>query len=202
MGNIVSKITDSVGLTDYKGAERDRKYASQQAGLANDRADEEVRFQREQYGDWKRVYGSLQDNLGDYYNNLSADDLATTGLQAQQTEYQQFRQEFDKQAAQRGVADSKFIESQQLQMGAGNAMERARIRAQAPEQVAQQQLGFLGVGLGQGGQMLGINAQASATAVGAATNASNMFAGISKNTYSQSMATTRQMMSSGTELLK
>ena len=52
--------------------------AGMQASSASDAADaaaqasaEELAFAQQQYDDWQEVYGPIQDNLSDYYSNLT-----------------------------------------------------------------------------------------------------------------------------------
>jgi hypothetical protein len=171
MGSLVGGITDAVGLTNNKGEER----AAQNASEANERAfalnkehvelmKDELEFQKDQYNEWKDIYGDLQDNLGEYYNDLDADDLTVRGLEAQQTEYQQAVKSIERDAAAKGLVNSGVEFGTKAAMTMSNATERARIRADSPQQAAQQKMSFLGLGLGQGTQMLGTITQAGSNA--------------------------------------
>lgn len=169
MGSVFGGITDAIGLTNYKG----EKQAAQAAAAANANATamskeqialmkEQLQFQKDQYTDWKDIYGDLQENLGEYYNNLDAKDITAMGLTNQQRSYQEAVKSMERDAAQRGISGSGLEYSQKSLATFQNAEARARIRTEAPTKVANEKLGFLGVGLGQGTQMLGTINQAGA----------------------------------------
>lgn len=169
MGKIVGKVTDAVGLTNNKGEAEAAKAAgfasAQQYALTKESIalqKETLQFQKDQYGDWKAIYGDIQENLGDYYKNLSGEKLVALGLENQQREYQAAVKTIEREAAQRGISGSGLEFASKSTATFQNAEARARIRSLADEQVAAQQLSFLGVGLGQGTQMLGTINQASA----------------------------------------
>lgn len=195
MGSFIGDVTDAIGLTNH-GAEKDaanaaaeqRASAAKQQAIANQYTEEAVEFQKEQYEDWKSIYGEVQDNLGDYYNSLSADTLAATNLQAQQTEFQSLRKQLEQTLEQRGLGDSKFATSQEMSLAAYNASQRTAIRAAAPGQAAAEKLGFLGVGLGQGTAMLGNVASTSLGGASTASSGANMYAGMGSNLLSSSTA--------------
>lgn len=153
----VKKVTDAVGLTDHEGAEKAAKNAARQAERSYELTKEQLEFQKEQYADWKNIYGDLQENLGAYYNELTPDRITALGLENQQREYQASQKEIEKIFAQRGISpDSNIAASTAANLNFANANARATIRTQAPMQAAQEKLGFLGVGLGQGTAMLGM----------------------------------------------
>lgn len=175
MGKLFGKVTDAVGLTDYEGEEK----AAKQAAIAGERAyamskeqvaimKEELAFQKDQYQDWKDIYGELQDNLGDHYNSLDPDDYAVKGLQNSQREYQEAVKLIEKDAASKGLSGSGMEFGAKTAATLSNAMNRARIRTEAPQAVIEDKMQFLGLGLGQGTAMLG-------TITAAGSNANNAF---------------------------
>jgi len=91
---------------------------------------------------WEDVFGSIGDNLGDFYKNLTPDLLAAPGLQLQQQEFQQAQEQVKTQFAQRNIAGGaqQLIESQ---MSVENARARAEIRRAAELQVPQLQQNFV-----------------------------------------------------------
>ena len=176
MGDVIGGITDAVGLTNRKG----EKKAAQAAADANkaavamskeqiDFSKEQLEFQKEQYADWEAVYGSLQQNLGDYYNSLDADELVTLGLENQQKECQAVETSIRRDAAQRGLKNSGLEYYEVNKAKVGNAIARASIRTSGDKMVAEEKLKFLGVGLGQGTALLG-NVGSSANTVTSAYN--------------------------------
>lgn len=191
MGGIIGSVTDAVGLTDHKG----EKKAAEAAANANaqgvafskeqiELAKENLDFTKEQYQDWKDIYGEVQENLGKYYNELSGDDLTVLGLEAQQQEFQAVEKSLQRDFAERGISGS----GQELEVVSNakisNATARASIRASSDRIATEEKLKFLGIGLGQGTQLLGTvgNSAANVTnafssAVNSRSNATNSYLG-------------------------
>jgi len=165
MGSIIGGITDAVGLTDHKGEEAARKQAAQaasqsaatsQQSLAMTQA--QLDFQKDQYYEWKDIYGDLQEDLGTYYKNLTGETLAASQIEAIQAESQGAQTQIDKNLAQRGISGSGLEASLASQNIFQTSQSKAIARSSADELANQKKMGFLGLGLGQGTEMLGINA--------------------------------------------
>lgn len=174
MGKIVSTVTDAVGLTDTKGQEKAAKGAA--AAQANSLAmtKEQLAFMKEQYADWKAVYGDVQTNLGTYYKNLTPEKITALGLENQQREFQIASAEVDKMFAQKGIAPTSGMAVHTKATATfQNAEARAKIRSSAEQDVADEKLKFLGVGLGQGAQMLGTISNAYNTGITTQANVGN-----------------------------
>jgi len=188
MSKIFHTVTDTIGLTDYAGQEAaatqanaDRALAEQNANRAYNISKEEIKFQREQYNDWKNIYGPLQEDLGTYFKNLTGDAKAAQQIVAIQAESQRAQNQIDTQLAQRGL-DQSGMQAELLNNNLyATAMSKANARANADTQAAQEKMGFLGIGLGQGTQMLSINAQASGSAINSATSIAGMWSGSSNS---------------------
>lgn len=194
MGKIVSGVTDAIGLTDTKGERDARNRANDLTDQSLQMSRENIAFQKEQLEEWEDTYGDIEQNLSNYFENLSPEKQAQLGLTASNRNFQEARRVLKETLDQRGLGGSKFAESQLLQADIGQARDTATIRALAEEDVINKQLTFLGLGLGQGGQALGnINqasiAGANTTAQGAATSAS-----IANNMFSNNSATLRQLV--------
>lgn len=163
MGSVVSSVTDAFGITDHAGAEA----AQAASNLAADRSyamtKEEIEFQREQYADWKEIYGDLQEDLGDYFKNVTGESITAQQLTAIQQESQKAQENIDTQLAQRGLTGGGLEAQSVMQNQFQTAQQKADVRANADQVAAEQKMGFLGLGLGQGTQMLGINANVSNT---------------------------------------
>lgn len=189
MGKVIGKVTDAVGLTDYEGQEKAAKAAGASSAAALALAKEQIKFQKEQYADWKAVYGDIQTNLGDYYKKLTPEKVTALGLENQQKEFQAAMQQVDADFARRGIsADSGLVRSVKAKATFQNAEKRADIRTNAEQAVQDAKLGFLGVGLGQGTQMLGIIGNAYGQGINSqtsiATNAQNNYTQRSANNMS------------------
>lgn len=121
-------------------------------GAAKDAAKAEaasLAFDKEQYNDWKALYGDLEKTLSDYYMGLDPDTYAIKGVEAFQKEQEQTLQRVRENFTQRGIApDSGLAASTELAMQMSGATERARIRTEAPQAVAEAQQNFLAIGMG------------------------------------------------------
>lgn len=197
MGGVLGDVTDFVGLTDYEGQENAQQAAVDASNRASANAlkmaEDNIAFQKEQYTDWKAVYGELQDNLGDYYNNLSSSKYATQAIQANQQEFAKTSKQLDTSLAQRGLSSSGAQAASMTAMSQQLAQANATARYTAQDTVKQQQLGFLGVGLGQGSSMLGnigtaynngssTSVQGGQLTAGAYQNQSSMIGGLNAST--------------------
>lgn len=124
--------------------------ASKRATGASEKASaEQLEFDRQRYEDWLAVYGPIQDNLSDYYMNITPDYYEVQGLEAFEKEKADVLANVNEMLAQRGITSSGLAAETLAQIELGAAQERSRIRADAPRKAAQEQLGFLQVGLGQ-----------------------------------------------------
>lgn len=177
MGGLVGGITDAVGLTNHKGEKEAAKNASRAADNSYALSKEAIEFQKEQYKDWKAVYGDIQTNLGEYYKNLTPDKIISIGLTNQQKEYQTVKAEVEKMMAQRGLTGSGMETAMKTSLAFQNATARAGIRTNAEEAVAERKLQFLGVGLGQGTAMLGNIANVSSNAAGTQASIAGAYIG-------------------------
>lgn len=113
-------------------------------------------FSKQQYEDWKAIYGPLESNLAEFYNNLTPDYIEAQGLQAQQLAYQATQEKltefFAVNEIDSGVSADLFTKTA-LQ----NERDKAVIRADAPFKTAQLKQGFLALGLAsKGGVQTGV----------------------------------------------
>ena len=138
----------------------DKAYASADAAsqLQYETSMEQLNFQKEQYADWENIFGPIQDNLSSYYKNLSADSVASLGIQNIEQSYTQSRQNLDTQLAKRGITNSGATAAGLTSLENTRMLGKAEVRSTAEQTVAQQQLGFLSAGLGlQSGLQQGVS---------------------------------------------
>ena len=138
----------------------DKAYASADAAsqLQYETSMEQLNFQKEQYADWENIFGPIQDNLSSYYKNLSADSVASLGIQNIEQSYVQSRQNLDTQLAKRGITNSGATAAGLTSLENTRLLGKADVRSTAEQTVAQQQLGFLSAGLGlQSGLQQGVS---------------------------------------------
>jgi len=131
------------GIMSSNSASKDRKAASA-ASSAN------LAFEQGRYDDWQEVYGPIQDNLADYYTNLTPEYYETIGLEAFEQERTTAMTRLDESLAQRGIDPSSGISaSLHAQSELEGAEGRANIRRDAPRMAAEDKSRFLQIGLGQ-----------------------------------------------------
>lgn len=127
--------------------------ASDSAGNATESAEDtayrQLQFDKQRVEDWKDAYGGIQDNLSEYYNNLTPEYYEVQGLEAFQKEQQAAMENIKSTLAQRGIEDSGIALATEVSSAQSGAVQRATIRAQAPSLAAEEKRGFLQVGLGQ-----------------------------------------------------
>jgi len=119
-------------------------------------------FDKERYNDWKAVYGVLQEDLGEYYKNLTGQALSDREIEQIQLADQKAKDKLHRELAQRGI-DGSGVEAQ---LDANNtyqtAMLKANSRATATDRANQMKQQFLALGVNQGGQIAGQMSQTSA----------------------------------------
>jgi hypothetical protein len=147
-GNVIGA---GVALYGAKKASSNTSKANKNADAANKTAIETQQkadaFQQEVYNDWKDTFGDLQTNLGEYYKNLSPDFATAQGLQAFEKEKERALVGMRENFEQRGIGTSGLAARAESDVGMLSAVERAKIRANAPREVAAEKLGFLNAGL-------------------------------------------------------
>lgn len=176
LGGVIGKATDFVGLTDYREQDKAQKQATVQGAQATEAArnqldlsKQQLDFSKQQYADWQKVYGPIQQNLADYYTNLSGDTLVAQQLSSQAREYADAYRKAEQQLAQRGLTQSGIAAAQSTAMDIQGANARAGIRAGGTGQAMLQKAGFLQLGLGQQANLLG-NINTGYNAIGNASN--------------------------------
>lgn len=126
--------------------------SSKNAGDATDAAKEaeaaQLDFAKQQYADWKAIYGPMEQNLANYYNNLTPEHYEAIGLEAVSAEYDTLQQNMQRTLAQRGITDSGVGLALEQEAGIAEAEARADVRRSSDAAVAQEKMGFLGMGMG------------------------------------------------------
>lgn len=131
------------GVMQKNSADKATKEASQASA-------EQLAFEREQYDDWQEIYGPLQENLADYYTNLTPEFYEAVGLQNYQQELQNAQSTIRERIAQSGLTNRSGVEQSLLAQSEIEAAEsRASIRSEAERQTAEDKTRFLQIGLGQ-----------------------------------------------------
>ena len=162
-----------------KSADKALASADASAQLQYQASTEQLDFQKQQYDRWESIFGPVQENLSNYYKNLSSDSIASQGLQNIHSQYTQSRQNLDTALAKRGITNSGATAASLTQLESSRMLGAAEVRTNAPMVAAQQQLNF--VNSGQSQQSNAVNGITSSY-----TNKMNMFGQQSLN--SQNLA--------------
>lgn len=99
-------------------------------------------FDQEQYDDWEKVYGPIQERLSSFYSSLDPTTFAAQGVQQLQQAHGAQMEQMQRSFAQRGI-ESPAQEAMQQQAGLDLARGSAAVRQQAPMMLANAQQGFL-----------------------------------------------------------
>jgi len=102
-----------------------------------------------QMAEWQRLYGGVEQDLADFFNNLTPDIYEAQGLEAQQLEFQKAQENLSAFLAERGLGQSGVAIENQQDLELANAQMRAKIRREAPFKVAEVKQSFLQTGIGE-----------------------------------------------------
>ena len=133
-------------VSGYMGS----RSADKASDAASDSSAAQLSFEYEKYDDWKATYGDLQDNLADYYNNVTPEYYAAVGVEKFNEEFQIGMKRINESFAQRGIDPSSGISNSINSQAELDAAEtRAGIRREAPRQANEDRSRFLQIGMGQ-----------------------------------------------------
>lgn len=141
--------TGVIAATSLIGANMANNSADKAARYAAQSEANALAFSKEQYDDWKAIFGPIQTNLSNYYNSLTPDRIEAQGKQAIELERDQWMSRIEEDFAARGLSDSALASSAVSNVERQTAMAKAEVAATAPEKAAQQKLSFLSLGYGQ-----------------------------------------------------
>lgn len=117
--------------------------ADARAASASDSSADLLAFEQEKYDDWKDIYGDVEQNLADFYENMTPEFLTSAGLEEEAKSFATAQTNIKTSLAQRNLGGSgleaDLIAGQEIQ----SAEKRAEIRRDAPLQVAEMQQNFL-----------------------------------------------------------
>ena len=178
-GGSMDSATDALGFTDHETESKTMDIAEEQSERSYELTKDQIEFQQEQYDDWKSIYGDLQEDIGTYYKNLTGDSISSQQLTAIQKESQAAQTQIDQSLAQRGLTGSGLQAEATTQNILGTAQQKANVRANADRVAEEQKMQFLGLGLGQGTEMLGTQAQVASSGASSLAGMANTALGSS-----------------------
>lgn len=156
-GAIIGAAAIGAGAT-MMAADSASDSAAAATQASSDASAAQLAFSKEQYEDWKAVFGDVQDNLAAYYKNLTPDSIEAQGIQALNTEYAAASKSLTQALAQRGISSSGLEAQAMTDLAQKQAQDTANVRVQAPIIAAQEKMKFLSLGLNQGANAVaGVN---------------------------------------------
>lgn len=135
----------------------------------------QLAFSKEQYEDWKSVFGDVQDNLASYYKNLTPATIEAVGIQNINQQYSQANKQITQTLAQRGISGSGLEAQAMVDLAQKQAQDTATLRTQAPQLAANEKMKFLALGLNQGANAVSSVNQAYGTQATLAANQANLY---------------------------
>lgn len=148
---------------------------------------EQLNFAKEQYSDWEDIFGPVQQNLSDYYSNISADSVASQGIQSIEQEFTRSRQALDTALAKRGITNSGATAQSLTDLESTRMLGRADVQANAASEAAQQQANFMNLGYGQQAQLQNSISSAYSNQMSSLGNQASTQLGLAQN-YSNNAA--------------
>lgn len=122
---------------------------SQASDASKKAAKERARIIAEAEAKWQGVFGTTEQNLANYYNNLDPDDVKAKNINLVQMNYQQAQEEINKELAHRGMTDSG-LDSELMAMGQYKAaMDKTAVTMDVEQDIADAQQSFLTLGYQQ-----------------------------------------------------
>lgn len=146
MPDVATGITAGTGLLGAGLSSSSANKASKAAGAAEAAS---LGFAKEQYQDWLKIFGPIQDNLSAYYSNLSPARIEAQGKEAIELERSDWISRIEESFAARGLTGSAMEGSALADVERQTAMGKAGVAATAEDTAAQKKLGFLTLGYGQ-----------------------------------------------------
>lgn len=104
-------------------------------------ANRRLEFEQQQYQRWERLYGSIEENLSNFYGSLTPEKLIATGLTRQKKAFNKARENLQRNIAQKKY-DSPVSTALETNLDIQEAEANAGLRFSAPFQLAAAQRNF------------------------------------------------------------
>ena len=191
-GAVISGIASKHAADKAAKSQKDATKAAQQGSAA------ELAFAKEKYNydkdRFERIYGSIEENLGKFYGNLTAQEVAGQELAPLDKEFRQAKQNIATTIQQRGITRSGLATDTIAKLDVANAEKRAEILGNAKFKLADTQSGFIRGSAAPSGNNVA-NALHRSTQVN--TNALQNEANIAQNNANSLWSSTGKLLSTG-----
>ena len=108
--------------------------------------EEQFEIAKQDRDKWNRLYGPIEQNLADFYQDLTPDYFAAQGLEAYQKDFQQQQEQLQEFYNVNGI-ESGVQADLQTKSSLQAARDKSKIRADAPFKVQEMKSKFLSLGL-------------------------------------------------------
>ena len=147
---LVSAVSGIAGsVSSSKAAKEAAKRQEQYYDKAKAGAEAQKAYYQQQLADWRSMFGNVETQVTDYFNNLSPAVRQSQYFQRLEQNYAASSQRLNETLAQRGLSSSGIVAATNTQLLQNLASNKAQAAIQAQDEVAQQKLGFYQLGLGQ-----------------------------------------------------
>ncbi len=138
------------GYTAYTSNEAGNRAEARQAksaAKAEQMREEELHMQRERLAEWEATYGSIEDSMSSYYNNLDPDDYRLEQYEAEKVRLQDTRKQIQTMFGSEGNSGSAAEQLALTQNILTGAQNNARTDRDAESKINQEKAEFLNLGL-------------------------------------------------------
>ena len=151
LGSGISSLVNlGEGIKASKAQKEAQKNQLAAINNATSIANDQLQLYKSQLNDWEAAFGSIQNNLSEYYKSLDPTILASNHIQNIEEEYKRASDNINAELTRRGLDTSGASVAANTQLQRGLAESRAEAKYKAPQEVAMMQQGYLqGVGLPQ-----------------------------------------------------
>lgn len=137
------------GISASKDAKEAAEAQAQALNRMVDLQNEQLQLYKDELDNFQSVFGSVEQNLKNYYNSLSPDSVAAKDIQNLEVEFNRVNTQLNQQLAQRGLSNSGAAAAANTALASNLATSRAEARSNASQKVANQQLGWYSLGTQQ-----------------------------------------------------
>ena len=136
-------VTAGTAVVSTYQAHKEGKRADRAQRAAIAQADRVLEFEMEQYDRWVEIYGDIEENLGEFYDNLTPDRFIAAGLEESQQKFQAQREQTMATLDQRNLTRSGITAALESQSKIAQAEHEAGIRRDAEFKVAEAKQSFV-----------------------------------------------------------
>ena len=131
------------GVGSMMGADKEADAAQSQMDQAGRFQAQQQAFNQQQLDDWENMFGGMEENVTDYYNNLDPEKFATAGKQNLAQQMSKQMTQFNESMSAQGLQTSGMRVQAEKEAAFTQAAGNAGIDLAAPEQVNQMKQGYL-----------------------------------------------------------